>query len=239
MASNADPDTRTWLGWEDVVRFLDSPSNFLWLIGALVAIWALALAVSDAAAVNDAFTGLAFLVGGFWVLYQFVLRRSFESALEIEVDVTTSPDAVADRFVVFVDVRIKNIGNRRLTALPNLTGEKIEDFEHSVEHPGDLQIARIETGSGEAFAGWYKGLTTGALTLLPELPAHIHLLYEYTRADKRTDFFMEPGEACGLGNALMLPKGNYVAKAVFVGSRTEASEFWSRVVYFSVPQRGA
>ena len=138
MNSNQLQRSRSQLGWEDVVGFLDTPSNFLWLAASLVVVWAIAWAVSDAAAMNNAFQGLAFLVGGFWVLYQFVLRRSFESGLEIDVEVTTSPDSQAERFVAFVNVSIKNIGNRRITAPPNLSEADINDLEHSVAHPSDL-----------------------------------------------------------------------------------------------------
>jgi hypothetical protein len=171
MARSDQQDKRPQLGWEEVVGFLDTPSNFLWLAGSLVGGWLLTLAMFKAEAVNDAFQALAFLVGGFWVLYQFVLRRSFESGLEIEVAVTTSSASSPERVVVFIDVRLKNIGNRRITAPPNLADVQIDDFEHSVKYPGDLQIARIQPEHGEAFAGWFKGLETGILSLAPGVPA--------------------------------------------------------------------
>jgi hypothetical protein len=66
--------------WDEVVGFLDTPSNFVRLAFVLLVIWVVALRLWGAEHVEQAFTALGFLVGGFWVLYQFVLRRSFESA---------------------------------------------------------------------------------------------------------------------------------------------------------------
>jgi hypothetical protein len=47
---------------------------------------------------------------------------------------------------------------------------------------------------------------------------------------------MEPGEKYTIGTGFLLPQGHYVAKIVFIGSRATASEFWSRIVYFTVPE---
>jgi hypothetical protein len=72
---------------------------------------------------------------------------------------------------------------------------------------------------------------------MPGIAEHISVLYEYSRADQRIDFFMEPGEKYGLGHLFLLPPGHYAAKLVFIGERATAAEYWSRMFYFYVPIR--
>lgn len=221
--------------WDDVVRFLDTPSNFLVVAVVLSGLWAFALTLGTAEQINDALSALGILIGGFWVLYQFVLRRAFESALAVDVVVTSRPQLPGSHHVVFIDVHLSNVGNRRIVAPKQLTSEQVADYEDTVHYPGDLQVFSLKHSSDATFNGWFYALRRGMLTSLPNIPAHIHLLYEYTRQNREADFFMEPGESYKLGNVLILPIGHYVAKVVFVGSRASASEFWSRVIHFRVP----
>ena len=198
-------------------------TGLLWLFSVL-------RFVKDAA---PALTALGILVGASWTLYQFVLRRSFETALSIDYVIDTRP--IGDKFVVSLQVVLANIGNRRITAPGMLKAEEVADYENSVLYPCDLQIRTI-VGPVDTprFAGWWS-TENQLLFAVPGIPEHISVLYEYTTADRKVDFFMEPGEKYNLGHVFVFPAGHYVAKVVFVGDRATAAEFWSRIIYFSVP----
>ncbi|HWZ80251.1 MAG TPA: hypothetical protein VNX87_27190 [Candidatus Sulfotelmatobacter sp.] len=195
-------------------------------------LWIVGLHYFGAQDTEHAVTALGIMLGGGWTFYQFVLRKSFESALSIDYSVCTEPRG--QQFVVFFEVIFKNIGNRRITAPPRLTDNQIDDYEQSVRYPADLQIRELTNeDAGPRLAGWWS--TSGGLRKLDKVPDHISLLFEYSRSDGNIDFFMEPKEKYVLGSLLLLPPGNYAAKIVFVGERAKAAEFWSRIVYFRVP----
>ena len=186
---------------------------------------------------EHALTALAILIGGFWTLYQFVLRKAFESALRIDVRVVSKPQE--RDHLVYVEVALTNIGARRIKAPETLTEAEITDYEKSIRYPADLQIKRI-VRKNPGFVGWWSKNQSGAaqdgtMLQVPNIPEHISLLYEYTRTDGRFDFFMEPSECCQLGTIFVLEEGHYAAKVVFVGSRASSAEFWSRIMYFHVP----
>jgi hypothetical protein len=64
-------------------------------------------------------------------------------------------------------------------------------------------------------------------------PAAIDVLEEYCdEAKHMTDFWLEPGESYHIGSPLLLSPGSYLAKATFVGKKTD--DYWSRVFAFSV-----
>lgn len=58
-------------------------------------------------------TTLGLLIGGLWVLYIFVLGRSYMAHVQIQVDLKYVPDLAGDRGVV-VSVKLKNIGRTRV-----------------------------------------------------------------------------------------------------------------------------
>jgi hypothetical protein len=218
------------------VRKVWNASGASIVLGAIlvagVVLWIAGLRYAGAEKTDHAVTALGILVGGSWTFYQFVLRKSFESALSIDYSVRTEPKL--RQYVVFFDVIFTNIGNRRITAPTSLAEKEIEDYEQSVVYPADLQIKRlVDDVSGPKFAGWWSGSV--ALESIRELPSHISLLFEYSRSDGNVDFFMEPKERYALGSILVLPAGHYAAKIVFVGERAKAAEFWGRIVYFHVP----
>jgi hypothetical protein len=176
---------------------------------------------------KDLLTAIAILVGGIWTFYQFALRKAFESALLIDVEPKTLAPGVSS-----VRVRLENKGNRRITAPPELSPEQIRDYEDSVEFPADLQLRRVGAGKLDSFIGWWGRTSDGSTATSP---AHVSLLYEYTRSDGKVDFFMEPGEVYYFECAYRLTPGLYAVKVVFVGKRATAAEFWSRISFFHVP----
>jgi hypothetical protein len=179
---------------------------------------------------KDFLTALAILVGGAWTFYQFALRKAFESALLIDLSADTMPAAGADKYVS-LHVKLENKGQRRITLPPALTPEQITDYENSVAFPGDVQIKQVQTSAGPAFIGWWSRTRMSAVGGIPD---HISLMYEYSRADGKIDYFMEPGEVYHFDLMFRLPPGAYAVKVVIVGKRASAAEFWSRILYFNV-----
>ena len=174
---------------------------------------------------------LAILFGALWVLYQFVLRRAFESALLIEIGVRTLP--MPPRHAVFVTVELSNVGGRRIIAAGRLRDSQKREYEQSIEYPCDLKIRALEEIplSGCHADWWMKTKTKAQLAIPP-----VSVLEEYSTARGDIDFFMEPGERYSLGHVFVLPAGHYMAKVVFVGTRAGSSEYWSQITYFHVPE---
>jgi hypothetical protein len=177
-------------------------------------------------------TALLIVVGGGWALYQFVLRRSFESALDIGVETRSTPyEAV---HLLSVEVTLENRGHRRLRAPACLTPSQIRDYRESIAFPADLQIKMICAPVRPGFVGWW----TPSATTVTGIPEHLSLLREYVREGDAVDFFLEPGERCHLGLTFVVPRGDFLIKVVFVGDRPRGSEYWSRIVCASVPPAG-
>lgn len=216
--------------WSWPIAFLDSPLGLLLVVGALSAAWALSLCQWGGDKTDHALTGLAVLLGGVWVVYQFALRRGFESALAIDVSVSVSPHGNGT-FLTSIDVTLQNTGNRRITAPAALSEKQQDDYERSVKYPCDLQLRAVPRGAA-GFVGWWS--SANAPETVQGVPEHVALLFEYTRKDRSLDFFMEPGERYIASATFVLPEGSYMAKIVFVGARATASEFWSRVVAIRV-----
>jgi hypothetical protein len=217
-------------GLTRLVSHFDSPRSFAVLAMILTIGLLIALTLSTPGNVKDAVTALALLIGGGWTLYQFALRRSFESCLSIDVAVTTAPSG--ELFAISIDTTLHNTGNRRIAAPAVLTAAQITSYEESIAYPCDLQIRRVPD-IANGFVDWWS--SKAPLIPVPNVPEHISLLYEYSRRDGDVDFFMEPAEQYHLGAVFVLPPGHYLAKVVFVGSRGAASEFWSRIISFHVP----
>jgi len=219
------------------LKYVKAILGFLFAV-LMVVLWWLLVRKLSPKDVSDAATALALLVGGGWTFYQFALRKSFESALQIESAVATEP--MGANFVVSIDVVLSNIGNRRIGVPRRLPAEDIVHYENSVKYPVDLQVRALATDLPcPAFAGWWP--EGHSLKTITGIPRHISLLYEYSEPNEKDaaiteyDFFMEPGEKYHLGTVFVLPAGHYVAKVVFVGERSTAAEYWSRTAYFRVP----
>jgi hypothetical protein len=184
--------------------------------------------MSDAVNAMKVFAALA---GGAWVLYQFTLRRAFESALVMKVAVRAEP--LGSRCAVFIAVRLLNAGKRRIVAAQRLTDAQKTDYENSIEFPCDLVIRKLAAvePAPEYFDWWGDNM----MGEWERESKHVPVLAEYSTADGDIDFFMEPKERYSLGHAFALPAGHYMAKVVFVGTRAGAAEYWSQMVYFHIP----
>jgi hypothetical protein len=170
---------------------------------------------------------LAIAIGGLWVLYRFGLRRAFESALAMGIRVQATSSG--SEYVVFLQVDLANIGGRRIIAAGRLSAQQREEYEDSVEYPCDLQVRSITpTEAVSPHLNWWKSPDNRDL-------CRVSVLEEYSNKDGWIDFFMEPQERYTLGQVLVLPRGHYMAKLVFVGSRAGAWEYWSQITYFRVP----
>jgi hypothetical protein len=176
---------------------------------------------------------LGTFIAAVWTLYLFLLKGSFETSLGMSLSVETQQGDAQS--VVSLQIELSNIGGRRITAPRELSAGQINDYEDSVLYPCDLEIRTLDgTTSTSRFVGWWSRRDS-LLSPIPGIPKHISVLYEYTRADQRVDFFMEPGEKYVLGHIFILPPGHYAAKLVFIGERATAAEYWSRIFYFYVP----
>ena len=174
-------------------------------------------------------TAIGILVGGAWVLYQYVIRRSGQTGLSIGIEGTVSGFS-QDRRLLFVDVSLKNTGNARLDASVASSEALANEFEGSIRFAGSLQLRRIRqppAGVPTHIDWWEEGPGTLAAPL-----SEVDLFAEYTDADGVAEFFMEPGEEYHLGNAFVVEPAVYLAKAVFVGQRR--AEYWSRIVQIRV-----
>ena len=211
--------------------FVDTPRAFGITCALLVSGLIVALGATSAEVVEHAITSFALLIGGAWTLYQFVLKRAFESALRIDVTVATATHG--PHHVVHLTVGFENAGHRRLFVVP----DTVDSFDDSVRFPADLEIRQITATRPQLIDWWHP---TGGWAVVAGVPNHISLLDEYQLGeDGPVDFFMEPGETCRTTKSVVLPNGSYLAKVVFVGTRTDSSEYWSRIVAFNVPSEAA
>src|SRR5262245_33813535 len=105
-------------------------------------------------------TAIAIVVGGGWVLYQYVIRRAGESGLSIEVETMVTPDASGSSRI-FIDVRLKNSGQRRLEASTRAGAELATEFENSVGCAGSLQIRQTVAGAGPLHLDWWSNQGLG------------------------------------------------------------------------------
>lgn len=157
-----------------------------------VLVWISTVQIWSAEVADDAFSALAVLLGGIWVLYQFVLRRSFESGLTIDIQVSGASNGSSSEALVHLDICLSNVGNRRLACPPFLDEDAFEDYEQSVDYPADLQIMRVKEDHRPRYLGWWYGekrkflepVKADPLEPLMAIPLHINLLYEHTRLDR-------------------------------------------------------
>jgi hypothetical protein len=252
--NKAEPITERYKTWES---FLARPESVLLTLFALsVATVAIAVGLnlhSNCAQWNflDALKTFAILLGICGAVYQFVLRRAFESALLIDVTVSTN-GYDASRVATHLQVRLKNIGNRRIRTPEELSKDQIEEYEHSIVYPCDLSVRRVTSDlpapvghliPEPEFVSWWRRAAAAAHSRVPsserpvleEVGNHISLLEEYSDRYSKIDFFLEPNEEYYFSNLLVLPPGHYLAKIVFVGTRAAAAEYWSRIAYFHIP----
>lgn len=174
-------------------------------------------------------TSIAIIVGGGWVLYQFVIRRSGQTGLSIDFE-TRTLESKSNKSIQFLDIILKNVGFTRLDASLDSPEWLAKNYENSIHHAGSLQIRKIKQSAelNLHHINWWARDSD----LEPDLYCDVDFLMEYSNEDTKPDFFMEPGEEYHFGNLFTLENGTYLAKVVFVGQRYK--EFWSRIFTFHV-----
>lgn len=190
--------------------------------------------LSFSEAVANWTTALAVIIGGTWAYYRFILQRANQTALEIELAVSSSPyrDGL---FIVFFDVACRNKGTVRLVASKKrrpVFNDNAKGDGELVRHSLDIQLRQIAAGLEpyHTVDWWVQDLASQWGPLIKELD----LLEDYeVPGTDRTDFWMEPSESYHLATCLVLPLGHYIAKVTFVGQG--ASESWRRTFHVTVP----
>jgi len=186
---------------------------------------------------NDIVVTLAAIAGGAWALLRVKRERADESALDIDVSVRCDEAPGRERPVVFVEVKVQNVGKTKIQAKPtrDANGAVYSDAAETIRYSGSLEVRSIvDIGAENRCLDWYDGKAVAPIAGVSE----INLLseYEIPEENNAVDFWMEPGETYALGRAIVLPAGLYLAKVTFVGER--AGDFWARIVEFSVPGFG-
>jgi hypothetical protein len=189
----------------------------------------------------------ALLLGAGWALTHFVLKRTNEAALKIDM---TTPRIIIDKGrVLFVsDVVLENIGGVRIGAQPRRYQQKnllpayqhqpyeILDFSVSMliqplPKTGYAQTAIKDLGKQSGTLDWFAEFDS---KLKPKnLVAEINLIDSYEVDDDKVNFWMEPSEIYHLPVTLEMEPGNYWAMVTFIGARGEF-EFWRRFFVIQV-----
>jgi len=180
---------------------------------------------------------LAVITGGLWAYYQWRIQRAHETALEIDL-ISTCTAFENALFLVFIDVSLKNVGKRKLGAkakeyVNGMAHPVYQDEVETLYHSLGLQIRGIKTDiKTNAALYWFN---SNDLAPLQNIPDEINLLndYEISKVGEE-DMWIEPGETSHFGCAVILPKGYYLAKVTFVGTRKEI-DFWCRLFYIHIP----
>ena len=131
------------------------------------------MSLKDVAEIADHLaTATGILLGGGWVLYQYVIRRSGETGLSIDIlsNVSARPDG---QRLLFLDVVFKNTGNARLDASVVSSDSLAEQFEESIRCAGSLQLRKIEPSplQGATHVDWWGKEPELLAPALPEVVA--------------------------------------------------------------------
>lgn len=236
------PETKLSLG-------LGGLSLLLLVSLATIALWGAEVgeAKERSEILHNLLVALGVVVGGGWVLFQFAIKRAYETALEINFSTTCCPHGMS-KYMVFIDCALRNPASRKLGARAKryknglgspvfkderpATGEPLEPPE-TLRHSVGLQIKRLDTDiPANTLLDWSEKANAAHTE---DLFGEINLIesYEIPGVEK-VHFWMEPGETYHLGTPVVLAEGRYLAMVTFIGSAGD-DEFWRRVFSFSVP----
>jgi hypothetical protein len=180
--------------------------------------------------VADAFdhvaAALGLLAGGIWTLWRFDLFRRREAALSMSLSCAST--AYRDNQVlVAMNATIKNTGKvmirirKKRPAYPHESGgDKCEKLNFGASIL--LRPVRDSIALGKPVR-WFEN-TESKSPLDGDI--ELDLVSGYEKGGS-TDFWMEPGEAYGLGSAVVLSPGLYLAMVTVVGENTD-DDFWRR-----------
>lgn len=180
----------------------------------------------------------AALMGGLWASYRFLIQRGYETALQIDFDLSYCAHRNGSH-LVFADATLSNKGQTRINAKPKnyVRDEALPTYTDAAEvlyHSCALQLKRIDQHiASNAVLDWFE---SAYLQQVDGIPKQINLLYEYeVSKNGAIDFWIEPNESYHCSIPLLLTDGDYVAKVYFIGNRG-GFEFWSRTFLFRLDE---
>ena len=181
-----------------------------------------------------AIVSVAAIIGGLWALRRYLIERTDEEAVVIEIN--SNCTLYGSDYLVLVDVILTNKGHTKVQAkYKRNKGWAYDDGVEKLRHSGSLQIKAIRDWASlnDRHLDWFKSPLLEPVDRLPE----VNLLTEYEDPlqNNRIDFWMEPDETYHLGIPLVLSAGLYLAKVTFVASGGD-DNFWSRVFCIQVPE---
>ena len=176
---------------------------------------------------------VAAVIGGLWALHRYLIERTDEEAVDIEIN--SNCTVYGSDYLVLVDVILTNKGHTKVQAkYERNEGWAYDDGVEKLRHCGSLQIKAIRAwkSRNDRHLDWFKSPLLEPVDGLPE----VNLLTEYEDPlqNNRIDFWMEPDETYHLGIPLVLSAGLYLAKVTFVASGGD-DNFWSRIFCIQVP----
>jgi hypothetical protein len=176
---------------------------------------------------------LGIVAGGAWVLYKFGLKREGQTAVDIE-DIKYHYVPYGARYLVFVDVTIRNKGSVRVKARSRRR-PAYRDATETLAYSADLRLRRIPEGLlTRGQIGWFS---EPEIASPAESDIEADLLAEYVLKGK-TDFFMEPSEVCHIGATVVMEAGTYLGMVTFIGAAGD-HEFWRRPFTVEVPSNSS
>ncbi len=177
---------------------------------------------------------VAAVIGGLWALRRYLIERTDEEAVDIEIN--SNCKAYGSDYLVVLDVILTNKGHTKVQAkYERNEGWAYDDGVEKLRHSGSLQIKAIRAWASrnDRHLDWFKSSLLEPVDGLPE----VNLLTEYEDPlqNNRIDFWMEPDETYHLGIPVVLSAGLYLGKVTFVASGHD-DNFWSRVFCIQVPE---
>ena len=184
---------------------------------------------------------IATVVAGAWVFYVFVIERNTQAhlALDLRVTISTNSPSFTDRRLVFLDVVLTNVGKRKLEA--SRAKPAYQDPAETLDYSCGVEMRKIQTPLTETnkLLEWFE--ETNQLQCPVGIPDEINMLEEYEVPDTpdlatttwTPNFWIEPSEQYHLGTALILPKGDYLARVHFIGTHGK-EDYWSRIVFVQI-----
>jgi hypothetical protein len=185
---------------------------------------------------------------------RFGLQRETATFLRILVS-AREVAAQADLHLIAITVKLDNLGQTKIDARTggrDHSGYMYDDSWDRFRHAGTLQIRQVASPQRSQLFDWYSlpplsveavisasASADGRITPQSSDLDQINYLDDYQDPEGGfvdTDFWLEPRESYELVVPVWLPKGSYVAKAVFLGSVTECKneEYWSHAYFFHV-----
>ena len=159
---------------------------------------------------HNLLVSVAVVVGGGWVLFQFAIKRAYETALEINFATACAPHGKPN-FLVFIDCILRNPASRKLGAKSKKykDGKSLAVFEDEapvgrerveqperLHHSVSLQIKRLKAEiPANTLIDWYETPEDASVKNLFDESNEINLIESYEIPGiEEVHFWMEPGE---------------------------------------------